>query len=192
MRDVPGEKPVVPVLGRPMIDWVLDAVLGAKGVGHVVVSVSGNVPGTARHLDGRGLGTVATTGVDYVADLQHALAGLRSPEVLICPADMPLLTVRGVEAILSHPRAGVASLSVAVPAALVRSLGAEPSYLLEVEGREVALCGVSVVDREGMLTGRTLEQGFMVVEDEGFALNVNTSEELKRAEELLRRRAGIQ
>jgi len=192
MRDVPGEKPLVPVLGRPMIDWVLDAVLGARGVGRLVVSVSGNVPGTAGHLERRGIDTVATTGADYVADLQHALASLRSSEVLICPADMPLLSTGGVEAVLSHPRAGVASLSVAVPAALVRSLGAEPSYLLEVEGREVALCGVSVVDREGMLTGQTLEQGFMVVEDEGFALNVNTCDELHRAEEMLRRRAGIQ
>ena len=84
--------------------------------------------------------------------------------------------------------ARVASLSVAVPSSIVRSIGAIPSYTVMAEGREVVLCGVSVVDRELMLSGNTLSQGFMITEDEQFALNVNTREELNRAESLLRRR----
>ena len=189
MRDVPGEKPLVPVLGKPMIDRVLDALAKARGTGQLVVSVSENTPLTTDHLRSRGIEIVGTSGSDYVADLRQALKHLRSSEVLVCPADLPLITSVGVEAVLSHfRRAGVSSLSVAVPADLVRSLGAFPSYVLEENGREIVVCGASVVDREQMLSGATLSQGFAVIEDEQFALNVNTREELRRAEELLRRR----
>lgn len=189
MRDVPGEKPLAPVLGRPMIDRVLDALTKARGTGRLVVSVSENTPLTADHLRLRGIEIVSTSGSDYVADLRQALEHLRSSEVLICPADLPLMTSEGVEAVLSHfRRAGVSSLSVAVPADLMRSLGASPSYVLEENGLEVVVCGVSVVDREQMISGATLSQGFAVIEDEQFALNVNTREELRRAEEVLRRR----
>lgn len=191
MRDVPGEKPLALLLGRPMIDRVLDALAKAQGTGRLVVSVSENTPLTTEHLRSIGIETVSTSGSDYVTDLRQALSHLRSSEVLICPADLPLITSEGAEAALSHfARAGVSSLSVAVPAGLVRSLGASPSYVLEENGREVVLCGVSVVDREQMLSGDTLSQGFMVIEDEQFALNVNTKEELAKAEERLRRRGA--
>jgi GTP:adenosylcobinamide-phosphate guanylyltransferase len=65
-----------------------------------------------------------------------------------------------------------------------------PSYCLDIDGREVVLCGVSIVHRETMLSGATLSQGFMVMEDDRFGLNVNTREEMVVAEELLRRRKG--
>ncbi len=193
MRDVEGEKPLALLLGRPMIDRVLDALAKARGTGRLVVSVSENTPLTTDHLRSRGIEVVSTSGSDYVTDLRQALKHIRSSEVLICPADLPLITSEGVEAVLSHFRvAGVSSLSVAVPADLVRSLGAVPSYVLEENGREIVLCGVSVVDREQMLSGATLSQGFAVIEDEQFALNVNTREELRRAEERLHGRGACE
>lgn len=189
MRDVRGEKPLVPLLGRPMIEWVLDAISSSGGVDRLCVSVSANAPLTQDLLEGRGFETIMTSGTDYVADLRQAMSHLRSRDVLICPADMPLLTPQGVSEVLDSYRCqGVASLSVAVALSVVRKVGAVPSFSFELGGQEVALCGISVVDRDLMLTGETLSQGFMVTEDEQFALNVNTREELSRAEALLRRR----
>lgn len=191
MRDVEGEKPLLPVLGRPMIDRVLDA-LGSSQVGRTVVSVSDNAPRTREYLEGRGIEVVETSGSGYVADLNQAMAHLRAQHVMVCPADMPLITGQGIDAVLSaFRRYDVASLSVAVPLNLVWSLGTTPSFTLEVEGREVVLCGVSVVDREQMLTGEMLSQGYFVTEDEQFALNVNTREELSSAERILRRRLTL-
>lgn len=189
MADVPGEKPLVPLLGRPMIDYVLEAIHHASGVGRVRVSVSGNVPMTEKHLQDIGIETIITSGAGYVADLREALVNSISEYVLICPADMPLLTAWGIDSVLSYfDGANIESLSVAAPSAMVRALGAVPSYSLEVDGREVTLCGVSVVRREAMLSGAMLSQGYMVTEDVQFALNVNTREELCRAEEILCRR----
>ena len=165
MRDVPGEEPLVPLLGRPMIDRVLDALSEARVPGRLAVSISENTPLTAQHLRSRGIEVVSTSGCDYVADLRQALGHLGSSEVLICPADLPLITSEGVEAVLAHyPVAGVSSLSVAVPADLVRS-GVAPSYVLQENNRDVVLCGVSVVDQTDA-SGDTLSQGFMVIEDE--------------------------
>jgi adenosylcobinamide-phosphate guanylyltransferase len=189
MRDVEGEKPLVPLLGRPMIDWVLDALASSELVGRTYVSVSGNAPRTRTYLAGKGIEVVETSGSGYVADLSQAMRYLRAPDVLVCPADMPLITGPGIDAILSSYRGyGVASLSVAVPSRIVRSLGVAPSFSLEVEGSEVVLCGVSVVDREQVLSGEMLSQGYLVTENEQFALNVNTRDELRNAEQMLRRR----
>jgi adenosylcobinamide-phosphate guanylyltransferase len=189
MRDVDGEKPLLPLLGRPMIEWVLDALRSSEGIGRTCVSVSDNAPRTRRYLERLDVEVVETSGSDYVADLNQAMGHCRTGEVLVCPADMPLLTSQGIDAVLSSFRGGaVDSLSVAVPLTVVRSVGAAPSFCLEVDGREVVLCGVSVVDREQMLAGGMLSQGYMVTEEEQFALNVNTVEELRSAERLLRQR----
>ncbi|HOL07291.1 MAG TPA: NTP transferase domain-containing protein [Methanomassiliicoccaceae archaeon] len=191
MKDVPGEKPMVPLLGRPMIDYVIDALQQTTGIDDVYVSVSGNVPLTEKHLQERNVKAIMTSGSGYVPDLREALSHVRSEHVLICPADLPLITSQGIGSILVHfDDAGVESLSVAVPSSMVRALGAVPSYCLDIDGREVVLCGVSIVHRETMLSGATLSQGFMVMEDDRFGLNVNTREEMVVAEELLRRRKG--
>jgi adenosylcobinamide-phosphate guanylyltransferase len=186
MRDVEGEKPLLPVLGRPMVDRVLDALRSSSSIGSIYASVSDNAPRTREHLRTQGVTIVETSGTDYVADLGQAMAHLRAPQVLVCPADMPLLSGELMDQLVScYRRAGVASLSVAVPATIVRALGAAPSFTLEVDGREVVLCGVSIVDRERMLSEEMLSQGYMVVEDERFALNINTRGDLLLAERWL-------
>jgi len=186
MKGVEGEKPLLPVLGRPMVDRVLDALRSSASVGTVYASVSDNAPRTREHLRGQGVTVVETLGAGYVIDLNQAMGRISAPLVLVCPADMPLLSGRLIDEIESHYlRAGVASLSVAVPAEVVRSLGAAPSFTLDVDGLEAVLCGVSVVDRVRMLTEEVLSQGYMISRDERFALNINTPDDLAAAERWL-------
>lgn len=189
MRDAAGEKPMLPVLGRPMIDRVLEALEGAQGVSMVHVSVSDNTPGTASYLREKGVSLIATSGRGYCEDLNEAMSMIDADMVMVCPADLPLITSQGIEKVVSEAwRSAAGSFCVTVPEELMRSLGMELTYSLEVHGKRVVLCGVSVVDRQAMLTGRELEQDYMVTEEEGFALNVNTMGDLQRAEHALRRR----
>ena len=186
MKGVEGEKPLLPVLGRPMVDRVLDALRSSASVGTVYASVSDNAPRTREHLRGQGVTVVETLGAGYVIDLNQAMGRISAPLVLVCPADMPLLSGRLIDVIESHYLgAGVASLSVAVPAEVVRSLGAAPSFTLDVDGLEAVLCGVSIVDRVRMLTEEVLSQGYMLSRDERFALNINTPDDLAAAERWL-------
>lgn len=189
LRDVPGEKPLVKVLGRPMIDRVLGAFEGATGINNVHISVSPHTPETRRHLAARNVRLIDTPGTGYCEDLNLAMSHISSERVLVCPVDLPLLTSRGIDAVVSASVGSSAgSFCVTVPVELMNSLGMALTFSLEVGGRRVVLCGVSVVDRLQMLTGRELEQDYMVTEAEEFALNVNTRADLGRAEDALRRR----
>ncbi len=191
MREVPGEKPLVPVLGRAMIDRVLDAVTAAKGVGAVHVSITSSTPLTEEHLRRRGVDVIVTDGRGYSEDLNQVMSRLTSEKVMVLPADLPLITPRTIEEVLRLAGAvTVGSFCITVPADLLRSLGLNLTYSLTLEGREVVLCGVSVVDRQAMLTGLELEQGYAVMETEELALNVNTAGDLQRAERLLSQRSG--
>jgi adenosylcobinamide-phosphate guanylyltransferase len=193
MRGVPGEKPLAQVLDKPMIEWVLDAAIGAQGTEAVCVSVSGNTPRTERYLEDRGIRTILTAGRGYSEDLNQAMEALTADKVLVCPADLPLLTPSRIEEVVvasAGSRAG--SFCVTVPVTLVEALGMALTYSLEVGGRRVVLCGVSVVDRAQMLTGRELEQDYLISEGEEFILNVNTLTDLRRAEGALRHRIGLE
>ena len=58
-----------------------------------------------------------------------------------------------------------------MPKDTVLSLGINPTYSTWIDGREVVLCGVSVVDRVEMLTKESLVEGYTVVDLPEFAIN---------------------
>lgn len=189
MRGVEGEKPLIPVLGRPMIDRVLDAVRAVKGVDEICVSVSPNTPRTERHLRELGVDVFVSDGAGYSEDLNQVMSHLTADRILVLPADVPLITSRLIEDVLHRAAAvRVGSFCVTVPVETMRSLGLQLTYTLEVEGREVVLCGISVVDRKAMMTGKELDQDYMVSEAVEIALNINTMGDLKRTEGILSRR----
>ncbi len=184
-----GEKPLIPVLGIPMIDRVLEAVMASSGVGAVLVSITSNTPRTEEHLRKRGIDVIITDGRGYSEDLNQAMSGLATDQVMVLPADMPLIRPETIEEVLRQAEGmKVGSFCVTVPVELMRALGLNLTYSLTVDGREVVLCGVSVVDRKAMLTGLELEQSYMISESEELALNVNTVGDLRRAEMVLTRR----
>lgn len=185
------EKPMIPVLGVPLIDRVLKAVRSASLVQEVYVSVSGNTPRTAEHLRNQGVEVIVTSGAGYCEDLNIAMSHLQTDEVFVCPADLPLLTPRAVnEVITSYAQAGVGSYSVAVPHDLLRELGIAPTFRFEVNGVDTVLCGVSVVNRRQMLALDRLTEGYLVTHSVELAVNVNTVGDLARAEEMLRQRGS--
>jgi len=189
IKQMEGEKPLIPVLGIPMIDRVLEAVMASSGVGAVLVSITSNTPRTEEHLRKRGIDVIITDGRGYSEDLNQAMSELATDQVMVLPADMPLIRPETIEEVLRQAEGmKVGSFCVTVPVELMRALGLNLTYSLTVDGREVVLCGVSVVDRKAMLTGLELEQSYMISESEELALNVNTVGDLRRAEMVLTRR----
>ncbi len=191
MKEVEGEKPLIPVLGQPMIDRVLEAVMASRGVGAVHVSITSNTPRTEKHLRERGIDVIITDGKGYSEDLNQVMSGLTTDHVMVLPADMPLIRPGTIEDVLRQAEGvKVGSFCVTVPVEMMRALGLDLTYSLMVNGREVVLCGVSVVDRKAMLTGLELEQAYMISESEELALNVNTIGDLRRAEMMLSHRSA--
>ncbi len=148
IKDVAGEKPLIDVLGTPLIERVLGALRSSSAIDKIFVTVSQNTPMTKSFLEKEGVNVVMTSGDSYVDDLKTSMRSPTSDHVLVCPSDMPLLTSEGIDMVIERfYRAKVGSFSVTVPKDTVLSLGINPTYSTWIDGREVVLCGVSVVDK---------------------------------------------
>ncbi|MFC4449046.1 NTP transferase domain-containing protein [Halorussus aquaticus] len=175
--DAPTEKPLFEVGGRPMVARVADA-LAESAVETVHAVVSPHAPETREFVAQRdSLSAIETPGEGYVADLQIALEAVEPP-VLTAAADLPLLDADAVNAVLRSHSEG--SLTVCVPAALKRALGASIDTTFEREGRELAPTGVNVVADPDTET-ETMYETY----DARLAVNVNRLSDADLAEELL-------
>ena len=87
-----GEKPLVTLFGRPLIDYVTAALRGSQ-VQRILVATTDNVPKTRLWAESRELEVVETAGRGFVADMVSAVlaAGITDP-VMIVMADLPLVT----------------------------------------------------------------------------------------------------
>ena len=169
--DSDAEKPLSEVAGRPMVEWVRDALADSRiDITHAVVSP--HAPETRAHLDGD-LPVIETPGEGYVADLGVALDVVETP-VLTVAADLPLLEGDAVDAVLD---AADGSTSVRVPAALKDALGASTD-----SDEDWVPTGVNVVADDEDSTLRTW--------DARLAVNVNRRSDAALAERLLAGTAG--
>ena len=87
-----GEKPLVTLFGRPLIDYVALA-LEDSCVDRIFVATTDNVPHTREWTKQRDLSVVETGGYGYVADMIEAVkkAEVEGP-IMIIMADLPLVT----------------------------------------------------------------------------------------------------
>lgn len=155
-------KPLINVCGAPMIQWVINATL--KVSRHVVVVTS---PRTTQSLlthilaliNNPHIHVIETSGDGYVNDLRVVTSSLRKP-LLVLPADVPLITADHLRSFLNaakeFPNADVVTL-------IVEGIGPIGISLFRSEGGNWASVTVRNDDR---------------------LMNVNTWEDLRRAEAL--------
>ncbi len=177
------EKPLVRVCGAPMVDGVFDA-LDASAAEAVHAVTSPDAPETRAHAADRpGVDVVDAPGDGYVEDLTHALSAVGRPAVTVA-ADLPLLPAEAVDRAIAtatatdpdRPR----SVTVCVPAALKRRLGASVDTSFERGGTELVPTGLNVVGAPD----RNDEETVYTTYDARLAVNVNRSTDAELAEDL--------
>jgi adenosylcobinamide-phosphate guanylyltransferase len=166
--DADVEKPLFEVDGRPMVDYVRDALAGSR-IDTAYAVVSPHAPDTHAHVAGD-LPVVETAGDGYVADLLTALDTVDTP-VLTVAADVPLLAADIVDDVVA---AAEGSTSVRVPRALKELLGAGTD---EGDGDAWVPTGVNVVGDD--------EDDVYRSYDARLAVNVNRRADAAIAERLL-------
>ncbi|MFB6244605.1 MAG: NTP transferase domain-containing protein, partial [Halobaculum sp.] len=148
--DTAREKPMVRVGGRPMVARVLDAVHESRTERTVAVG-SPHTPATRAYVEEppadapvavHSADYLEAPGEGYVADLAYALDRVDPPVVTVA-ADLPLLAGEVIDRLLGA--ADGESLTLCVPAALVRQLGATVDTSFSVDGRELVPTGLNVV-----------------------------------------------
>jgi adenosylcobinamide-phosphate guanylyltransferase len=179
-----GEKPLVKLFGRPLIDYVVSALLDSS-VDRIFVAVTENVPMTEGWARKRELTVTVTSGKGFVADMVEAVekAGVTEP-ILIIMADLPLVTPDLIDEIIdTYEERPEPALSTHTPLDLHRRLGRRPDSLFNYQGQLIVPSGINILD--GADIREEQEDYHLIMERIELAVNVNMVEDLKLCESII-------
>jgi adenosylcobinamide-phosphate guanylyltransferase len=178
-----GEKPLALVCDRPMISYVTDA-FHAAGC-EPVVAISRKTPMTANWCRAQGLTILRTGGYGYVEDMISAVQQLEEKRSLVISvSDIPCITPALIADILrSYDEIGKDALSTWVPAHRVKSCHGGMPYRQQIGGVDACPAGVNIL--RGDAIDAVQEEFALLLDEPRLALNVNTREDLARAEAFL-------
>jgi adenosylcobinamide-phosphate guanylyltransferase len=180
-----GEKPLIPIQGRPMIAYVIDAFCAGRF--DPVVAASPNTPMTMNWCRAHGIAFCKSEGRGYVEDMISAVEILdeRHP-LFVCVSDIPCLTAKVIRQIAEvYHMSGKDACSAWVPADLFHSCRGSISYREKVNGIEACPAGINIL--RGDLISQPQEELQVLLNEPGLALNVNTRADLAKAEEFILR-----
>jgi adenosylcobinamide-phosphate guanylyltransferase len=183
---LPIEKPLLPFLGKPLLDWVVEAVASAKKVSEFYVVTSENTPETETRCRDKGWKFLRTDAKGYHSDLKQAVrdAGLAGA-VLTIPADLPAVTGKFLDKVVSaFEVCGKDFLAVFVPIEKREDLGLSVSSTDEYKGVWYAVSGVNIVNGAKNQEEGKIETSAIITEETEVLLNINTLKDLEIAEKI--------
>jgi adenosylcobinamide-phosphate guanylyltransferase len=162
------EKPMLLLRDRPLVSYVLEALLKSSAIDSVYVAVSPNTPQTSCYIENwpdKKVSPIMTPGAGYVEDMGLAIRAIGKKEpILVVSADMPLITPGLIDkAISEYHRCGKEALSV-----WIEGLGTP--------------AGINVV--HGAYIDRAQEELILVLNDPALAANVNYRKDLTYCEQI--------
>jgi len=184
---LPVEKPLLPFLGKPLIDWVVEAVASAEKISEFYVVTSENTPETEKRCTSKGWKVLRTDAKGYHDDLKQAVhdAGLAGA-VLTIPADLPALTGKFLDKVIcAFEACGKDFLAVFVPIKTREDLGLSVSSTDEYKGVWHAVAGVNVVNGAKIMEEGKIETSAIITEETEVLLNINTLKDLEIAEKIM-------
>ena len=179
-----GEKPLVRLFGRPLIEYVVSCLTDSLAVsdGRILVATTNNVPLTSRWARERELEVVETAGKGFVPDMVEAInqAGVKEP-ILVIMADLPLVTPDLIDQIIEiYDQRPEPALSTHTPLHLHTRMGRRPDTLFNYQGQLIVPSGINIL--EGANIRDEQEDYHLIMERIELALNVNVTEDLKLCE----------
>ena len=186
---LPIEKPLLPFLGKPLIDWVAEAVKSAVKVSEFYVVTSGNTPETEKHCKSKGWKILHTNAKGYHDDLKQAVhdAGLTGA-ILTMPADVPAVTGKFLDKVISaFEVSGKDFLAVFVPIERRERLGLSISSKDVYKGAWYAVSGVNIVNGAKIQEEGKTETSAILTEEVEVLLNINTLKDLEVSEKIMRK-----
>jgi adenosylcobinamide-phosphate guanylyltransferase len=180
------EKPLLSFLGKPLIEWVADAVKSAENVSEFFVVTSETTPKTGEWCLAKGLKVVRTDARGYHDDLKQALIKLHiSSPVMTVSSDLPALTGKFLDkVVLMYENNGVDAVTVLVPLEKRTEAGLSVSSTYPYDGVSYCVCGVNVINGAKICEEKMSEQAFITTDLEA-VLNVNTLNDLEIAREIV-------
>ncbi len=187
---LPVEKPLLQLLGKPLIDWVAEAVASAKRVSEFYVVTSSNTPETEKHCKSKGWKVLHTDAKGYHYDLKQAVrqANLTGP-VLTVPADSPAVTGEFLDEIINKFKVcGKDFFAVFVLIKTREGLGLSVDSTDEYMGVLYAVSGVNIVNGAKIQEEDKIETSAIITNEVDALLNINTTKDLEIAERIMTER----
>jgi adenosylcobinamide-phosphate guanylyltransferase len=182
-----GEKPLISICGRPMIEYIIDAFFSA-GM-EPVVAASSNTPMTMNWCRAHGIEFIKAEGGGYITDMIQAVKTLdEQHRLFVCVCDIPGITAEIIIRIAdAYHFSGKDACSTWVPAYVTRSFRCTMPYLEKVDGIDACPVGVNIL--RGDLIAQPQEELQVLLNEPALALNVNTRDDLANAEDFLKRQS---
>jgi adenosylcobinamide-phosphate guanylyltransferase len=179
-----GEKPLVSLLGRPLIDYVVSALEDSIS-GRIFVAATKNAPLTRGWARERGLYVVDTPGIGFVADMVSGVeSACVTKPILIIMADLPLITSDLIDEVMDiYEQRPEPALSTHTPLHLHGRLGRRPDSLFNYQGQLIVPAGINVLD--GSRIKEEQEDFHLILERMELAVNVNTADDLQLCEKIM-------
>jgi adenosylcobinamide-phosphate guanylyltransferase len=187
---IPMEKPLLSFLGKPLIDWVAEAILSAKNISEFCVVTSDNTLETEKHCQKKGWKVLRTDAKGYHNDLKQAAseANLTGP-ILTIPADSPALTGKFLDRIVTQFGAcGKEFYAVFVPIQTRQGLELSIDSTDEYNGEWYAVSGVNIVNGTKIQGEGKIETCALITREVEVLLNINTIKDLEIAEKIMQNR----
>lgn len=185
-----GEKPMVRLYKKPLIDYVVSAL--RPSTERIIVATTRATPETRRWSLGKNLEVVDTSGSGYIPDMVEAVerAGISGP-VMVIMADLPLITEEIVrEVIDAYKSRPEPALSVHTLLSLHRSLGRRPDVIFNYMGELIVPAGVNILT--GSRISDEQEDFHLIMNRIELAININTPDDLRICERIIKRRMESQ
>lgn len=181
------EKPLLLFLGKPLIEWVVEAVKSAQKVSTFYIVSSANAPETEKKCLKEGLEVIRTDGKGYHDDLKQSIlkAKLQCP-VLTMPADLPAITGKFLDQVVTaFEKCGKDALAVFVPIETREAL--ELSVSSTDYHKEVlyAVSGVNIINGARIQDEGKIDTGAIITDEFEVLLNINTLKDLEIAEKIM-------
>lgn len=179
-----GEKPLLSLLNRPLLEWVLHAC--RKAAFPFLIATSIHTPYTANYCRIHGYPQFQTQGNGYVSDLVEALVEVDiAGPVMTIVSDLAGLRGSHLQTVeKEYVRAKKEACSVWVPQHVCIEYGFSYSYTEIDHGEKIVPAGVNVLD--GSALDREQKEFRFIVDDPSFACNINTPSDLISAEYFLK------
>ena len=186
---LPTEKPLLPFLGKPLIDWVAGAVADSIKISEFYVVTSPNTPATEKHCRSKGWKILHTDAKGYHNDLKQAvsIANLTGP-VLTMPSDVPAITGQMLDKIIDAFEVCERDfLAVFVPIKARQDLGLSISSTDEYKGVWYAVSGVNIINGIKILGEGKIETSAIITDETEVLLNINTTKDLEIAQNIMQK-----
>jgi len=183
------EKPLSLLKGKPLIDYIITALMDSPRIGHIYVSVTLRTPKTGRYIENRyrsedRISTIITPGAGYHEDTRHAAEKLMLfHPFLIISSDIPLVTPATIDNIIGkYEASGMEALSVRLYRSCVPP-EIRIGTVLTDHGIESVPAAVNIID--GRYMDRYQQEHVYIVDDRLLAVNINYLQDLSACERLM-------